>query len=209
MKAVIDSGLAAARRTARPVAALLLASSLVLCSTGAMAAGSSHRSARTLAPISAKWVTRKLHFIYTPLGSPTTTTYYSCDGLRNSVTSILRLLGARKDLVVKSFGCIRFEGPERFPGVDATFSALEPAGTGDQGSAHAQNVAARWDKVTLNAETAQYFTNAYSRELIEQAKNRILPLFATRNPTESMGGKRLSVEVLRPIESTRPRRAPP
>jgi hypothetical protein len=43
------------------------------------------------------------------------TTYYSCDGLRDKVRSLLRQLGVRDDLKVSSAGCSSSTGIEQFP----------------------------------------------------------------------------------------------
>jgi hypothetical protein len=82
----------------------------------------------------------------------------------------------------------------------AAFSVLEPVGTGNEGTAHSQDVAARWDKVTLNSDA--------SCALIEQVKRRILPLFSTRNASSDCSA-RFNVEVLRQIKSPGPQSTPP
>lgn len=179
---------------------------LIVGSTVAVAAGPDDSSTQAGTSVSASWVPRKLHFSYVGF-----TAHYSCDGLRDQMKRILQQLGVRKDLVLRSTGCTRLEGPESFPGVDATFSVLEPAGDGDHDAA-AQGVAARWDKVILDSDTPGR-TGAGECELIEQVKQRVLPLFTTRNLTyssdcfphsESLGGVRLSVEVLRAVKSPAP-----
>jgi hypothetical protein len=43
------------------------------------------------------------------------TTYYSCDGLRDKVRSLLRQLGVRDDLKVSSAGCSSSTGIDQFP----------------------------------------------------------------------------------------------
>ena len=174
------------RRRHRDFATLVLASTLLIASAGTIAAASSD-SPTTVA----KWVPRKIRFNYTPVTPSSTTTYYSCDRLQDEITSILRQLGAR-DEVVKPFGCITVGGPEKFAGVDATFSTLEPVGEGDQAVAGSQNVAAQWETVTLARDA--------SCELIRQVQRSILPLFTTRNPTPSCS-PRFSVEVLQPVKS--------
>ncbi len=117
-------------------------------------------------------------------------TYYSCDSLQSRIKTILRQLGAR-DEVVKSTGCVT-TGPEKFPGIDATFSVLEPVGSGAQDATGSKNVEAQWDKVTLNADS--------SCALIEQVKRSILPLFTTRNQSSGCS-ERFSLDVLRPVKS--------
>ena len=213
MKQLVGSGFALARCVAPPrrFARLWLASALIVASTVATAAGSNDPAAQTATAISGKWAPRKLHFTYVGF-----TASYTCDGLRDQMKQILLQLGARKDLVVKPSGCTRLEGPEPFPGVDATFSVLEPAGD-DPGTAKSQGLPARWDKVTLDSDTHGR-TRSGGCELIEQVKKSVLSLFTTRNLTyssdcfphaESLTGARLSVEVLRPVKPTPPQTAPP
>jgi hypothetical protein len=134
-------------------------------------------------------------------------TRYTCDGLLEQMKSILQRLGASADLVVKPYGCTQFEGPEPAPGVDATFSVLEPATGGGQSEGTGTGVPALWEKVTLNSDTTRRYNGAGNCELIEQVKKRVLPLFATRNVdystdcyphADSLQGTRLSVDVLRP-----------
>jgi len=189
---------------------LLLLASVALGVAGAGAAGPGSPAAsndtrsdsQAAASVSSAWTPRKLHFTYTGF------TRYSCDGLLEQMKSILQRLGASADLVVKPYGCTRFEGPEAAPGVDATFSVLQPA-TGDgQSESTGKGVPALWEKVTLNSDTTHRFNGDGNCELIEQVKKRVLPLFATRNVdystdcyphADSLKGTRLSVDVLRPV----------
>jgi hypothetical protein len=179
----------ASRRTARRFATVVLAGSVLAASVGAVAATPDDQSTAA-ASTAAKWVPRKVHFMYSPVTPSSKTTYYSCDKLQGQITAILKQLGAR-DEVVEPFGCITVAGPEKFAGVDATFSALEPTGSGDQAAASSENVSAQWDKVTLSSST--------SCELIKQVQEHILPLFATRN--QSSCSPRFSLEVLRPVKA--------
>jgi hypothetical protein len=211
MKPDMNSGSAAARGAALPVARLVLAIGLIVGSAAAVADEANDQSADTSAPTSAKWAARKLHFTYMGF-----TSHYSCDGLRGQMTSILQELGVRDDLVVKSTGCTRFEGPEEFPGVDATFSVLVPAGSSEKGAAGSPAVAARWETVTLDSDATRR-TGQGECELIEQVKQYVLPLFTTRNlsysthcfpHSDSLAGARLSVEVLRPVKPPPPKSPP-
>jgi hypothetical protein len=183
MKAV--SGFAVLGRAARQMATAALVSHLLVALAGAAAPTSNDQAVTT-----AKWVPRKIKFMYSAVAPSSSTTYYSCDNLQERITAILRQLGAR-DEVVKPFGCFTNGGPEKWPGVDATFSVLEPAGTGDQSGA--DKVQAHWEKVTLNTDN--------SCALIEQVKRRILPLFVTRNQTSGCSTS-FSLEVLRPSHDT-------
>jgi hypothetical protein len=168
----------------------------VLVASAGFAVAASNDQPTAAAPIAAKWVPRTVHFMYTPVNPSSVTTYYSCDRLQGQITAMLRQLGAR-DSTVKPFGCITVGGPERFAGVDATFSVLEPTGSGDPaagstGATSSADVQAQWGKVTLARGT--------SCELIEQVKRSILPLFTARNPSSGCS-PRFSVEVLRPVKS--------
>jgi len=77
------------------------------------------------ATVDAVWVERRVSFTYMPL-----TSYYSCDGLRDKVSWLLKQLGARADFKVRSRGCIELTGPEVFPGVEIV-AAFPAAATPD------------------------------------------------------------------------------
>jgi len=77
------------------------------------------------ATVDAVWVERRVSFTYMPL-----TSYYSCDGLRDKVSWLLKQLGARADFRVRSRGCIELTGPEVFPGVEIV-AAFPAAATPD------------------------------------------------------------------------------
>ena len=167
------------------MATLLLASWVVTVSAAAASP-----AGNTVAH--AKWVPRTLHFMYSAVAPSSETTFYSCDRLQGLITAILRQLGAR-DATVKPFGCFTTGGPERFPGVDATFSVLVPADSGNEGQSTL--VEAHWHTVILNTDA--------SCALMEQVKRRILPLFATRNPSSGCSPT-FSVEVLQPDKAVVP-----
>ena len=178
------------RATPRRIAKLMLASYLVAASAGAVSQSENSQSTAVAA-----WVPRTIHFMYSAVAPSSETTFYSCDRLQERIKAILSQLGAR-DATIKPFGCFTNGGPERFPGVDATFSVLEPAGSGSQDDGNAKDVKAQWDKVSLKNTDA-------SCALIEQVKRSILPLFATRNPSSGCT-KDFSVEVLQPAKSSSP-----
>ncbi len=211
MKPLLRAGFELPRRVASAGRRRLsLALSLIVCwaVTAAVAADQAAPPSST----SAKWAPRKLHFVFQGF-----TTHYTCDGLQDQMRSILQKLGAGKDLIVKPSGCTRLEGPEPFPGVDATFSVLEPV-TGEQGTADSHDVTAQWGTVTLNSATAQDHSGSSDCELIQQVKRHVLPLFTTRNlsysddcfpHTATIAGARLSVDVLRPVQPAPAGSTPP
>jgi len=85
-----------------------------LCALPLLAAAQADTPApEAAATVNAVWVERKLSFTYMPL-----TSYYSCSGLRDKVSWILRELGARPGFKVRSRGCMEVQGPELFPGVE-------------------------------------------------------------------------------------------
>jgi hypothetical protein len=159
------------------------------------------QAADTAAP-AAHWVER--NFDYTYMGF---TAKYSCDGLLDSVRTVLLALGARKqDLQIQSRGCTNLIGVEPFPGVSAHFSVLVPDTNDDLGKA-GNGVAqpAQWKTVDLVRLTRTGIDAPC--ELLEQLKAKALPLFTSRNlkfqsscmaHEVSLGDIQFAVDVLRP-----------
>lgn len=119
---------------------------------------------------SAVWAPKELTFTYQGH-----TTQYTCDGLRDKMRHILLELGARQDIQVRSFGCIRLARPDLFPGVSIRMNVLQPAGK-HGGPA----VPSHWKMVDVLAGRDPVDA-AGDCELIGQIKQQVLPLFATRN----------------------------
>jgi len=148
---------------------------------------------------SAVWTPRELSFVYQGF-----TTTYSCDGLRDKVRSVLLKLGAREDLQVSESPCSSLGRPEPFPGVRIKMNVLQP-GADRTATAGTQSVPAHWKTVDLTPEH-DAVSAAGDCELVEQVKQRILPLFATRNveyssncvPHQLQGATRLRADVLVP-----------
>jgi hypothetical protein len=162
--------------------------------------------ALSVAPPAAQWVERNL--VYTYMGF---TVHYTCEGLRDTVREVLLALGARKqDLKVRTRGCSRLEGPEPSPGVSATFSVLVPMTPDEIGKVGNTTVQpTRWQTVDLVKRTTSGIDHAPC-ELLEQLKDKALPLFTNRNllfqatcvPHEiSLGDIKFSVDVLRPASA--------
>jgi hypothetical protein len=156
---------------------------------------------------SAHWVERKLDYTYMGF-----TSKYSCDGLEDNVRQVLLALGARKaDLKIHSLGCTRFNGPEPFPGVSASFWVLEPL-TPDQVSKVGDNGAnaSQWQSVDLTRLNGAQWDQGQC-ELLEQMKQKVLPLFTSRNVdfhsscfphSVSLGEIQFKADVLRPAPAT-------
>ncbi len=142
----------------------------------------------------AVWVPKEINFVYTGI-----TTKYTCDGFHDKMRGILLQLGARDDLKVIRYGCLRVNMPETNPGVRIVMHVLQPAG-----ATAGQTVSAHWKSVDLLAGR-DLFDAAKDCELIAQIDQQILPLFAVRNVdysarcsanTPLTGGTRLKAEVL-------------
>ena len=152
--------------------------------------------------VAAVWVPKKVHFVYQGF-----TTRYSCDGLRDEISSMLRKLGAQ-DLKVLEEPCTTSPGePSPFPGVRATMRVLVPASSAAAAKEKGAGppVQAHWKNVVLMPSNAS-FGGEGNCELIEQFKETFLPLFTTRNikygsdciPHQITLGTHLSAEVLMP-----------
>jgi len=147
---------------------------------------------------SAVWKPKELTFVFMGF-----TAHYSCDGLRDKIRHVLGELGARSDFKVDYYGCSSpFGSPDPFPGVRIKMQVLEPAGASDQST---EVVGAHWQRVDLHLDKDPVW-EASDCELLEQIKQKILPLFATRQvdfasncvPHQAYLGTRLAAELLFP-----------
>lgn len=160
----------------------------------------------------AVWTDKEVTFVYQGF-----TTRYSCDGLRDKVRGALLDLGAeKKGLKVLQMGCSSSSGrPDPFPGVRVKMSVLQPAaGTTDDKSAP---VPAHWKPVDLKLRNS-FATDSGECELVEQIKQKLVPLFATRNvelktncvPHQASPSRpSLKLEVLVPDDVPHPAGEPP
>ncbi|HUI61881.1 MAG TPA: hypothetical protein VLX90_16760 [Steroidobacteraceae bacterium] len=182
----------------RPALASAAAAACVLCAPVRGASADSAPAASDSGQ-SAVWTQKELSFVYQGF-----TTKYSCDGLRDKVREALLQLGARKkDLKVYEYGCSGPYGrPDPFPGVRIKMSVLAPASGSD---ASQTPVEAHWKAVDLRLRDASFRNESGECELVEQIRQKILPLFATRNVDSrtdcvphqaSPAGPTLKVEVL-------------
>jgi hypothetical protein len=160
----------------------------------------------------AVWTPKELRFTYMGF-----TSHYSCDGLADKMRSIVLQLGARSDLKVREVPCSgSFGRPTEFPGVTVNMNVLtlwDPASS----NATVTPVPAHWKRVEISTDRDP-LREAGDCELIEQAKTRVLPLFATRNvdyrstciPNQlQVGGTVLKAEVLIADAPPPPPPAPP
>ncbi len=186
------------RKAGRGLSAVALAL-LATTSVGSAQVGAAQGEAGE----SAVWKPKELNFTYMGF-----TTRYSCEGLASKVKTVLLALGARKDVVAFGTGCAASYGrPTPFPGVQIRMNVLEPApavpagGTGDPAA-----VPAHWKSVDLKLDRDPV-SEAGECELVEQIKQKIIPLFAARSvefksncvPHQlSPGGTWLVAQVLTP-----------
>lgn len=157
------------------------------------------------------WTEKELTFVYQGF-----TTRYSCDGLRDKVRGVLLDLGAeKKGLKVTQLGCSSPYGrPDPFPGVRVKMNVLQPASD----TASDQTVVpAHWKPIDLKLRDS-FSTDSGECELVEQIRNKILPLFATRNvelkttciPHQASAARPiLRLEVLAPDAAQHPAGSPP
>lgn len=146
----------------------------------------------------AVWARKELNFVF--LGF---TAHYSCDGLRDKIRHVLGELGARAGFEVDFSGCSSsFGKPDPFPGVRIRMHTLQPADASDKS---ADVVAAHWRRVDLHLDKDPVW-EASDCELLEQIKQKILPLFTTRSvdfasncvPHQANLGTHLSADLLLP-----------
>jgi hypothetical protein len=151
---------------------------------------------------SATWAQKEFTFTYQGF-----TTKYSCDGLHGKMRKILLQLGARKeDLKISDRGCSGRSGvPDPFPGVAVKMSVLVPADAA-AASGGGPTVPSHWKAVQLKLDN-ESLSEAGECELVEQVKQKVLPLFTTRNvdfkstcvPHQlNPGGTALVADVLAP-----------
>jgi hypothetical protein len=170
--------------------AALISTGVLCTSAGAQASGDGQP---------ATWTAKEFKFTYQGF-----TTKYSCDGLQDKVREILLEFGARKDLQVTRWGCAGDSGrPDPFPGVAVKMNVLAPLDPAKT-AASEPSVPAHWQNIKLRLGH-NALAEAGECELVEQVKQKILPLFATRNvdyrsscvPHQlSPGGTQLGADVL-------------
>lgn len=151
----------------------------------------------------AVWVKKNILFIYHGF-----TSAYSCEGLQETVTDVLRQLGARKSgMDLRQTNCAAgFNIPSTNPGISGSFYVLEPAS-----SSTSDAIQAEWQTVKVHIGTADESSTGRDKqgtcELIDQVKRKILPLFTTRNVKfesicqpnmQLIRGSALQAEVLKP-----------
>jgi hypothetical protein len=131
------------------------------------------------------------------------TTTYSCDGLQSKLEMLLRQLGASSDAKVQAYGCDRFNGPSKFARASLKFATLHPVASDTDPA-----VPGKWRAVEFSPRRP--FALGYGDcELIEQFRDKVLPLFATRELQGSihcvphqLNSYSLKFQVFAPIAAT-------
>jgi len=106
------------------------------------------------------------------------TTTYSCEGLASKLKVLLIAAGARADAKSTSGACTRGYGsPDKFARAYLTFYTLAPIGNGETASPPINGV---WRPVEI-ADRSPRELALGDCELVEQFRDKVLPMFATRN----------------------------
>jgi hypothetical protein len=111
------------------------------------------------------------------------TTTYSCDGLASKLKVLLIAAGARADAKSISGACARGYGsPDKLAQANLIFYALAPVGNGENTSPPINGV---WRSVAF-ADRSPREVALGDCELIEQFRDKVLPMFTTRNVDSRM-----------------------
>jgi hypothetical protein len=107
------------------------------------------------------------------------TTTYSCDGLAGKLKVLLIAAGARADLKSRPGACAQQLGrPDKFASASLTFYTLAPAGANPGVAGPA--VDGIWRPVSFAARKPRELATG-DCELVEQFRDKVLPMFTTRN----------------------------
>jgi hypothetical protein len=150
--------------------ALKVGCTLVICGFGTPAFSA---EASATGPEHGVW--QKNEYTFQFLGFTTT---YSCDGLAGKLKVLLIAAGARADAKSISGACTRAYGsPDKFAQAYLTFYSLVPVENGENGSPPINGV---WRPVVI-ADRSPREVALGDCELVEQFRDKVLPMFTTRN----------------------------
>jgi hypothetical protein len=111
------------------------------------------------------------------------TTTYSCDGLASKLKVLLLASGARADAKSTSNGCAHgFGVPDKFARARLVFYTLAPVANGENSTAPINGA---WRSVAF-ADLSPREVRLGDCELVEQFRDKVLPLFTTRNVDNRM-----------------------
>jgi len=146
------------------------------------------------------WQSHQTTFHYLGI-SPT----YSCVGLQDGLSYLLKKSGARLDGPVIARPCSGGR-PSTLLSAKLKFSTLKPAATGGA-SVGQSTVPGAWRQVTISPQTSGFALHGGDCELVQEFKDKILPMLPVRNvksnlhciPHQSTGFQfGLSFEVFAP-----------
>jgi hypothetical protein len=138
------------------------------------------RAADPAAAESGQGVWQKHDYNFQFLGFTTT---YSCDGLANKLKVLMIAAGARADAKSTSGGCSRGYGvPDKFARASLKFYTLAPAANEQNASPAVNGV---WRPVAI-ADRSPREIALGDCELVEQFRDKVLPMFTTRNVDSRM-----------------------
>jgi hypothetical protein len=120
------------------------------------------------------WQTHQSNFLF--MGFTAT---YSCDGLSDKLSLLLRQVGARNDAKVTPLCSRGYGRPDKFAQAKLTFASLKPVNGSDTAAAN-DTVPGLWRHVELASHKPVPLEGG-DCELMEQFRDKLLPLFATRN----------------------------
>jgi hypothetical protein len=121
------------------------------------------------------WQKHELSFVF--LGFTST---YSCDGLADKVKLLLLAAGARPDSKARPGACASgFGRPDKFARAELKFYTLVPDSDA-KATTEGPRVGGAWRPVAIAARSPRDL-GVGDCELIEQFRDTVLPLFATRN----------------------------
>lgn len=152
-------------------------------------------------PVTATWQQHRKIFNYLGI-SPT----YSCQGLQDALTYLLRHSGAQLNRPVTAYPCIGGGGPTTLPSANLDFSTLQPA---QSGSGSVDGV---WRHVEFSMTRSNPQLHGSDCELVDEFRSTLLPMFTTRNvtstlhciPHQTIGNQfDLSFDVLAPANTGR------
>lgn len=131
------------------------------------------------------WVNHQVNFNY--MGDVTTGTTYSCVGLEDDLSFLLRQSGARLNAPVQVSPCVNGAGaPSTLLTAKLNFSTFHPAGEvngANQGNGGTQSppIMGSW-RTVLFSEPHSFPTLRFSDcELVSEFKDKLLGYFATRD----------------------------
>jgi len=111
-------------------------------------------------------------------------THYSCDGLVDDLTFLLKQSGARVNKPVQVYPCVRGYGsPSVLLSAKLDFSTFAPAA---EASGQAASVPGTWRKVLFSAAHSSPQLHFGDCELVSEFKDKLLKYFATQDVNSNL-----------------------